>query len=49
MSRKNSLELVEESSLNKVSLVQVSSCSSTGSIRNDPYWISRTEHFRTDR
>ena len=26
---------------NKVSLVQVSSCSNTGSIRDDPYWTSR--------
>ena len=27
--------------MNKVSLVYVSSCSNTGSIRNDPYWTSR--------
>ena len=40
-SRKNSLELIELSSINKVSLVQVSSCSNTGSIRDDPYWTSR--------
>ena len=41
ISRKNNLELIELSSINKVSLVQVSSCSNTGSIRDDPYWISR--------
>ena len=49
-SRKNSLELIELSSINKVSLVYVSSCSNllqeettsnTGSIRDDPYWTSR--------
>jgi hypothetical protein len=40
-SRKNGLELTELSSINKVSLVQVSSCSNTGSIRDDPYWTSR--------
>ena len=34
----NSLELVD---LSKVSFVQVSSCTNTGSIRDDPYWISR--------
>jgi hypothetical protein len=44
----NSLELIELSSINKVSLVQVSSCSNTGSIRDDPYWTSRKEQFRTD-
>ena len=33
--------MIELSSLNKVSLVQVSSCSNTGSIRDDPYWTSR--------
>ena len=38
---KNSLELIELSSINKVSLVQVSSCGNTGSIRNDPYRTSR--------
>ena len=27
--------------INKVSLVQVSSCSNTGSIRDDFYWTSR--------
>jgi hypothetical protein len=37
----NSLELIELSSINKVSLAQVSSCSNTGSIRDDPYWTSR--------
>ena len=43
ISRKNSLELIELSSINIVSLVlvQVSSCSNTGSIRDDPYWTSR--------
>ena len=30
------LELIELSSINKVSLVYVSSCSNTGSIRDDP-------------
>ena len=42
-SRENSLELIELSgdSINKVSLVQVFSCSNTGSIRDDPSWISR--------
>ena len=41
-SRKNSLELIKLSSINKASLGhQVSSCSNTGSIRNDPYWNSR--------
>ena len=40
-SRKNSLELIELSSINKVSLVWVSSCSNTGSIRDDPYWTSK--------
>ena len=40
-SRKNSLELTELSSINKGSLVYVSSCNNnTGSIRHDPYWIS---------
>jgi hypothetical protein len=38
---KNSLELIALSSINKVSLVLVSSCSNTGSIRDDPYWTSR--------
>ena len=40
-SRKNSLELIQLSSINKVSLVLVSSCSNPESIRDDPYWISR--------
>ena len=40
-SRKNSLELIELSSINKISLVWVSSCSNTGSTRDDPYWTSR--------
>ena len=39
-SLKNSSELIELSSINKVSLVSVSSCSNTGSIRDDPYWTS---------
>jgi hypothetical protein len=29
------------SSINKVSLVYVSFCSNTGSVRDDPYWTSR--------
>jgi hypothetical protein len=33
--------LIELSSVNKVSLILVSSCSNTGSIRDDPYWTSR--------
>ena len=40
-SRKNGLELIEIFSINKVSLVQVSSCGNTGSIGDDPYWTSR--------
>ena len=32
---------MELSSGNKVSLVKVSSCSNTRSIRDDPYWTSR--------
>ena len=40
-SRKNSLELIELSSINKFNLVYVSSCSNTGSMRDDPYWTSR--------
>ena len=39
--RKISIELIELSSINKVSLVKVSFCSNTGSIRDDPYWTSR--------
>ena len=31
----------ELSSVNKFSLVQVSSCSNTALIRDDPYWTSR--------
>ena len=41
ISRKNSLELIELSSINKVCLVYVSFCSNTGSIRDDSYWTSR--------
>jgi hypothetical protein len=48
-SRENSLELIELSSINKVSLVYISSCSNTGSIRDDPYWTSRENSFRNDR
>jgi hypothetical protein len=33
--------MIELSSINKISLVLVSSCSNTGSIRDDPYWTSR--------
>ena len=40
-SSRPSKSLIELSSINKVSLVQVSSCSNTGSIRDDPYWNSR--------
>jgi hypothetical protein len=41
-SKENGLELIELSSINKVSLVYVPSCSiNTGSIRDDPYWTSR--------
>jgi hypothetical protein len=43
--RKNSFELIELSSINKVSLVYVSSCSNTGSIRDDPYWTSRNNRL----
>ena len=35
-----SSELEELFSMNKVSLVHVSSCSNTGSIKDDPYWTS---------
>ena len=37
---KNSLELIELSSISNL-VVYVSSCSNTGSIRDDPYWTSR--------
>ena len=37
---KNSFELIELSSINKIRLVKVSSCRNTGSIRDDPYWTS---------
>ena len=40
-SGKNNLELIELSSIDKVSLVSVSSYSNTGSIRDDPYWTTR--------
>jgi hypothetical protein len=40
-STKNSLKLIELSSINKVSLVYVSSYGNTGSIRDDCYWTSR--------
>ena len=39
--RVNSLELIKVSRKNKVSVVYISSCSNTGSIRDDRYWISR--------
>ena len=39
--KKNSSKLIELSSINKISLVQVSFCSNTGSITDDPYWTSR--------
>ena len=38
---KNSLELTEPASVFKISVVLVSSCSNSGSIRDDPYWTSR--------
>ena len=41
ISRKNTLELIELSSVNKVNLALVSSCSNTGSTRDDPNWISK--------
>jgi hypothetical protein len=44
-SRKNSLEMIELSSINKISYY-------TGLIRDDPYWTSRKnrlEPLRTDR
>ncbi len=34
-------DTIELSSINKISLVQVSSCSNTGSIKDVPYWTSR--------
>ena len=45
ISWKSSLEPIELSSINKVSLVQVSFCSDTGSIRDDPCWTSRKSSF----
>ena len=39
--RESSSELIELSCINKVSLVKVSSCSNTGSMRDDPFWTSR--------
>jgi hypothetical protein len=41
-----SLELIELSNINKVSLFSVSSCSNTGSIRGDPYWNSRKNNLK---
>ena len=41
-----SLELIELSNINKVSLFSVSSCSNTGSIRGDPYWTSRKDNLK---
>ena len=40
-SRENSVEMIELSSINKVSLVWVSSYSNIGSMRYDYYWTSR--------
>ncbi len=40
-SRENSVEMIELSSINKVSLVCVSSYSNIGSMRYDYYWTSR--------
>ena len=40
-SRKNSLELIEVHNINKVGLFYFSSCSNTGSIKDDSYWTSR--------
>ena len=37
--------MVEISSANKISLVQVFSCSNTGSIKDDPYWTSKENSF----
>jgi hypothetical protein len=48
--RENSPELIELSGKNQVSLVHVSSCNKTGSIRDDPYILDlQEEQFRTDR
>ena len=44
-SRRNSLELIESSSINKVSLVYISSCRNTVSVRDDPYWTSRRNNL----
>ena len=44
-SRKNSLELIDLSNMNNVSLFLVSFCSTTGSIRDDSYWTSRKNSF----
>ena len=45
-SREDSKELIELSSIHIVSLVlvQVSSCSNIGSIRDDPYWRTSREN-----
>ena len=43
---KNSLEPIELSSINTASLVEVSSCSNTGSIRDDPHWTSRKNSLK---
>ena len=45
LSRHCSLELTELSSINKVSLVQVSSCSNTGSVRDYAYRSSRKNNL----
>ncbi len=43
--RENSSDLMELSSINKVILVYVYSCSNTGSIRDDSYWTSRKNNL----
>ena len=44
-SRKNSFELIEPSSINKFSLVQVSFSGNAGSTEYDPFWASRKNSF----
>ena len=41
ISKKNSLEQIDLSNINKFGLVWVSSCSNTASIRDDPCWTPR--------
>ena len=45
-SMENCLELMELSTVNKVSLVLVSSCNNNGSIRDDPYLTSRNNSLQ---